>query len=168
MLTISTKLTHISAVTKIDDVVALSYDLRQKSRIRVTLESGKEAALFMTRGTILRGGDYLQAENGSIIEVIAADQEVMRVTANSSYDLARAAYHLGNRHVPLEINENWLTLEADRVLHDMLLGLGVYVQILNAPFEPESGAYAQSAGGHGHHHHNHDDESHSHSHSHSH
>jgi urease accessory protein len=137
MLTISTKLAQISAVTRIDDVVALSYDLRQKSRIRVTLESGKEAALFMTRGTILRGGDYLQAENGAIVEVIAADQE---------------------------INENWLTLEADRVLHDMLLGLGVYVQVLNAPFEPESGAYAQSTGSH----HHHDDEAHDHSHSHNH
>lgn len=164
MLSISTKLDHIHTNTVIADVVALSFDLRQKSRLRVTLQSGIEAALYMQRGTILRGGDFLQADSGEIIEVVAADQSVMKVTATTSNALTRAAYHLGNRHVPLEIGDGWLKLETDSVLKDMLLGLGVEVEELQAPFEPESGAYA--GGGH-HHHHDHDD-AHSHDHVHPH
>lgn len=163
MLSISTKLDHIHSDTTIDDVVSLNFDLRQKSRIRVTLQSGAEAALYMQRGTILRGGDYLQADSGEVIQVIAADQSVLKVTATTSQALTRAAYHLGNRHVPLEIGDGWLKLEADSVLQDMLLGLGVMVESLQAPFEPESGAYA-SAGGHHHHH----DDGHSHVHEHGH
>ncbi|THK40742.1 urease accessory protein UreE [Methylophaga sp. SB9B] len=165
MLSISTKLDHIHTDTVIDDVVSLSFDLRQKSRIRVTLQSGKEAALYMQRGTILRGGDFLRADSGEVVEVIAADQAVMIVTATTSKALTRAAYHLGNRHVPLEIGDGWLKLETDSVLKDMLLGLGVEVEELQAPFEPESGAYA---GGGGHHHHHDDDHSHDHSHTHEH
>lgn len=161
MLSISTKLDHIHSDTEIADVVSLSFDLRQKSRIRVTLQSGVEAALYMQRGTILRGGDFLQADSGEIIEVIAADQAMMKVTATTSKALTRAAYHLGNRHVPLEIGDGWLKLETDSVLKDMLLGLGVQVEELQAPFEPESGAYAAGGG----HHHHHDDE-HSHDHVH--
>jgi urease accessory protein len=164
MLSISTKLDHIHTDTVIADVVSLSFDLRQKSRIRVTLQSGAEAALYMQRGTILRGGDFLQADSGEIIEVIAADQAVMKVTATTSKALTRAAYHLGNRHVPLEIGDGWLKLETDSVLKDMLLGLGVQVEELQAPFEPESGAYA---GGGGHHHHD-DEHSHDHVHAHGH
>ncbi|WP_292757583.1 urease accessory protein UreE [Methylophaga sp. UBA2689] len=165
MLSISTKLDHIHSDTEIADVVSLSFDLRQKSRIRVTLQSGVEAALYMQRGTILRGGDFLQADSGEIIEVIAADQAMMKVTATTSKALTRAAYHLGNRHVPLEIGDGWLKLETDSVLKDMLLGLGVQVEELQAPFEPESGAYA--AGG-GHHHHHDDEHSHDHVHAHGH
>lgn len=165
MLSISTKLDHIHSDTEIADVVSLSFDLRQKSRIRVTLQSGVEAALYMQRGTILRGGDFLQADSGEIIEVIAADQAMMKVTASTSKALTRAAYHLGNRHVPLEIGDGWLKLETDSVLKDMLLGLGVQVEELQAPFEPESGAYA--AGG-GHHHHHDDEHSHDHVHAHGH
>lgn len=154
MLSISTKLEHGQPDTAIDDTVSLNFDLRQKSRIRVTLQSGKEAALFMQRGTILRGGDLLQADSGAIIEVIAADQSVMKVTADNAKALMRAAYHLGNRHVPLEIGDGWLKLEADNVLQDMLIGLGMTVEACQAPFEPESGAYAQAGG----HHHHHDDD----------
>lgn len=155
MLSITAKLEHHDAGINIDDEVALSFDLRQKSRVRVTLQSGEEAALYMARGSILRGGDLVQADNGAIIKVIAADQSVMRVTADSATALMRAAYHLGNRHVPLEIGDGWLKLETDSVLKDMLMGLGVSVEELQAPFEPESGAYA----GGGHHHH--DNHSHS-------
>ena len=165
MLSISTKLDHIHSDTVIADVVSLSFDLRQKSRIRVTMQSGNEAAIYMQRGTILRGGDFLQADSGEIIEVIAADQAVMKVTATASKALTRAAYHLGNRHVPLEIGDGWLKLETDSVLKDMLLGLGVQVEELQAPFEPESGAYA---GGGGHHHHDNDEHSHDHVHAHGH
>lgn len=148
MIEIHKKLAHQHGI-KSDDSVALSYDLRQKSRIRVTLSSGDEAAIFMPRGTILRGGDQLEAEDGRIIEVIAAEQDIMKVTADSATALMRAAYHLGNRHVPLQIGDGWLQFETDNVLGDMLLGLGVKVEKIASAFEPESGAY----GGHSHHHH---------------
>ncbi|GLP98984.1 MULTISPECIES: urease accessory protein UreE [Methylophaga] len=161
MLEIHTKLTD-NNISDFDDKVSMSFDLRQKSRIRVKLASGREAAIFMTRGEILRGGDVLQAQDGSIIQVQAADQQVMIVTTHSAHALMRAAYHLGNRHVPLEIGDGWLKLEADYVLKDMLLGLHVNVEETQAPFEPEAGAY-----GGGHHHH-HDDHDHDHEHSHHH
>lgn len=131
------------------DRLILPFDLRQKSRLRVRLESGAEAGLFLPRGTILRGGDLLRASDGRIVQVVAADEPVMRVTAESAIQLMRAAYHLGNRHVPLQIGEGWLRLEQDHVLLEMLVGLGVQVENQNAPFEPEAGAYG---GGHRHHH----------------
>lgn len=160
MLEIHTKLPHDHDI-KSDDSVALSYDIRQKSRIRVTLASGIDAAIFMPRGTILRGGDHLEATDGRKINVIAAEQAVIKVTAESPKALTRACYHLGNRHVPLEIGDGWLKLETDDVLKQMLLGLGgVFVDEINSPFEPEAGAYG---GGHRHHH---DDDEPAHSHSH--
>ncbi|HEC75618.1 MAG TPA: urease accessory protein UreE [Methylophaga aminisulfidivorans] len=163
MLEIRTKLSTNQNDAAFDDSVSLSFDLRQKSRLRVTLASGQEAAIYMNRGEIMRGGDILQADNGALIQVQAADQAVMKVTAKSTHDLMRAAYHLGNRHVPLQIGDGCLQLESDYVLKDMLLGLGVEVTEVEAAFEPESGAY-----GGGHHHHNDDDHAHSHSHEHSH
>ncbi|MGB9093155.1 MAG: urease accessory protein UreE [Gallionella sp.] len=133
-----------------DDRLVLPFDRRQKSRVRVRLESGEEAGLFLKRGTILRGGDCLRASDARIVRVVAADEPVMRVTADTPVRLVRAAYHLGNRHVPLQIGAGWLRLEQDHVLMEMLLGLGgVRVENENAPFEPEAGAYG---GGHRHHH----------------
>ena len=162
MLEIHTKLSN-NGISEFDDMVSMSFDLRQKSRIRVNLASGREAAIFMPRGEILRGGDILQADDGSIIQVQAADQKVMIVTSHSAHDLMRAAYHLGNRHVPLEIGDGWLKLESDYVLKDMLLGLHVTVEETDAPFEPEAGAY-----GGGHHHHHDADHPHEHAHTHGH
>lgn len=131
-----------------DDKLVLPFDLRQKSRLRVTLLSGQEAALMLDRGTILRGGDLLQAENGCVIEVVAANQAVTDVTAKSPQALMCAAYHLGNRHVPLQVGDGWLRLEQDHVLNEMLLGLAMTIIDKSAPFEPEAGAYG---GGHKHH-----------------
>ncbi|MDP2247044.1 MAG: urease accessory protein UreE [Nitrosomonadales bacterium] len=139
---------RIDAPTRIDDYVALPFDQRKKSRLRVTLQSGVEAALFLERGSILRGGDCLRAEDGRVVQVKAAEQPVMDVTAMSAKALTCAAYHLGNRHVPLQVGDAWLRLEQDHVLKEMLLGLGVSVNDLYAPFEPEAGAYG---GGHKHH-----------------
>lgn len=130
-----------------DDRLILPFERRQKSRLRVRLESGMEAGLFLERGTILRGGDRLRASDGRIVLVVAADEPVMRVTADTPIQLMRAAYHLGNRHVPLQIGDGWLRLEQDHVLQEMLLGLGVQVKNQNTPFEPEAGAYG---GGHRH------------------
>lgn len=132
-----------------DDRLVLPFDRRQKSRLRVRLESGEEAGLFLERGTMLRGGDCLKASDGRVVLVVAADEPVMRVTADTPIDLMRAAYHLGNRHVPLQIGTGWLRLEQDHVLMEMLLGLDVHVEHEQAPFEPEAGAYG---GGHRHHH----------------
>lgn len=131
----------------ITDWLELPFQLRQKSRLRVTLQSGKEAALFLERGQILRGGDLLKAETGEIIAVIAAEEPVLLVRAADHRTLTAAAYHLGNRHVPLQIGDDWLRLEQDHVLKDMLLGLGLTVTEEYAPFEPEAGAYG---GGHRH------------------
>ena len=146
MLGISKK---IESASQVDDQLVLPFDRRQKSRLRVTLASGTEAALLLERGTVLRGGDVLQAEDGRVVQVVAADGPVLRVTASTPRELARAAYHLGNRHVPLEVGEGWLRLEQDHVLQEMLLGLGVQVEGQMAPFEPEAGAYG---GGHRHYH----------------
>ncbi|MDO8412280.1 MAG: urease accessory protein UreE [Gallionellaceae bacterium] len=132
-----------------DDQLLLPFERRQKSRLRVRLQSGDEAALMLERGTLLRGGDRLMADDGRIVQVVAADEAVLHVSASNPRQLARAAYHLGNRHVPLQVGPDWLRLEQDHVLKEMLLGLGVTILEQNAPFEPEAGAYG---GGHRHHH----------------
>jgi urease accessory protein len=132
---------------QIDDQLVLPFYLRQKSRLRVTLESGLEASLTLDRGTILRGGDMLKAEDGRVVQIVAANEPVTRVTASSQQGLMRAAYHLGNRHVPLQVGDGWLLLEQDHVLRDMLIGLGMTLMDEQAPFEPEAGAYG---GGHRH------------------
>jgi urease accessory protein len=154
------------------DRLVLPFDLRKKSRLRVTLASGVEAGLVLERGHILRGGDKLRASDGCIVVVDAAPERVMLVRAPTQRLLNQAAYHLGNRHVPLQVGGKWLLLEADHVLEDMLRGLGVSVTHELAPFEPEAGAYG---GGHRHdadndddHHHGHSHHSHSHHHAHSH
>jgi urease accessory protein len=146
-----------------DDRLVLPFDQRQKSRMRVTLESGDEAAVNVERGAILRGGDRLRAADGRVVLIVAAREPVTLVTASDGRDLMRAAYHLGNRHIPLQIGIGWILLEQDHVLEHMLEGLGVQVRHEQAPFEPEAGAY-----GGGHRHHHGDDHDHSHNHGHDH
>jgi urease accessory protein len=131
-----------------DAELRLPFELRQKSRLRTRLASGEEVGLFLEHGGILRGGDYLQANDGRIVRVVAADEDLMQASCASPLGLTRAAYHLGNRHVPVQINQDWLRFQADEVLAQMLRGLNARVDKLSAPFEPEAGAYA---GGHHHH-----------------
>ena len=138
---------RITVSGHIDDTLELPFDLRQKSRLRCKLASGQEAALFLTRGIILRGGDLLKSEDGLVVQIVAAQEPVYNVIAPTQRDLMCAAYHLGNRHVPLQIGDSWLRLEQDYVLKDMLIGLGMQVAETMAPFEPEAGAYG---GGHRH------------------
>jgi urease accessory protein len=126
----------------------LPFESRQKSRLRTTLVSGEEAGLFLERGSILRGGDCLRANDGRVVLVVAADEELMEAKCATPFELGRAAYHLGNRHVPVQIGEGWLRFKADEVLAQMLRGLNAAVDKVTAPFEPEAGAYA---GGHHHH-----------------
>jgi urease accessory protein len=131
-----------------DDTLTLPFEQRCKSRLRTTLASGEEVGLFLDRGTILRGGECLAAEDGRVVRVQSAEENLMEVHMEDAEALARAAYHLGNRHTPVQIGDGWLRFAADHVLAEMLKGLGVEASVLNAPFEPEPGAYA--AGHHQH------------------
>jgi urease accessory protein len=132
--------------------VELDWDIRQKSRFEATDSLGRQLGIFLPRGTLVRGGDVLVAEDGSMVKVIAAPQTVLRITAcpthGSPFDLTRAAYHLGNRHVPIELKPDHLKIEPDHVLADMLRSMHLIVNEVSESFEPEGGAY--SAGGHGH------------------
>jgi urease accessory protein len=145
--------------------VSLDWDVRQKSRFDATDTQGRQLGVFLPRGTVVRGGDVLVAEDGSLVAVQAAPQVVLKVTHcpehGSTFDLMRAAYHLGNRHVQLELQADHLKLEPDHVLADMLRSMHLTVVEALDAFEPEGGAYA--AGGHAGHGHNHE---HSHDHAH--
>ncbi|WP_349742148.1 urease accessory protein UreE [Roseateles cavernae] len=137
--------------------VELDWDVRQKSRFDATDSQGRHLGVFLPRGTAVRGGDVLVAEDGSLVRVIAAPQAVLEVRAcaehGSPFDLLRAAYHLGNRHVQLELQPERLLLEPDHVLADMLRQMHLIVSETHSAFEPEAGAYA--AEGHAHHDHGH-------------
>lgn len=127
--------------------LVLPFESRCKSRLRARLASGEEAGLFLERGTVLRGGDKLQGSDGRIVEVVAAPEQLMEARFDSPAALARAAFHMGNRHVAVQLGVapdggGWLRFEADPVLGDMLQGLAAHLVTVTAPFEPESGAYA--------------------------
>ena len=125
--------------------VALDWDTRQKSRFDVTDDSGRALGVFLPRGTVVRGGDVLVAEDGSLLRVLAASQPVLVVRHcaehGQAFDLLRAAYHLGNRHVPLELRPDRLLLEPDHVLADLLRHMHLIVNEATEAFEPEAGAY---------------------------
>ena len=153
--------------------VELDWDVRQKSRFAATDSAGRELGIFLPRGTLVRGGDVLVAEDGSMVRVIAAPQPVLVITHcknhGTAFDLTRAAYHLGNRHVPIELQPDHLKIEPDHVLADMLRAMHLIVTEQNLAFEPEGGAYAAGhGGGHGHDHGHSHDRAHSHEHPHSH
>jgi len=143
----------------------LPFDSRQKSRLKTKLVSGEEVGLILPRGEILRGGDLVTASDGRVIEVVAQEEKLLHVETK---ELAKAAYHLGNRHVPVEVGEGYLRIAEDHVIEEMLKKLGAKVSHVEAPFEPEAGAYAgghhqhdeMGHGGkiHDHHEHDHDQE----------
>jgi len=145
--------------------VVLDWDTRQKSRFDTEDSQGRTLGVFLPRGQVVRGGDVLVAEDGSLIKVIATPQPVMVVRAcaehGSPFDLTRAAYHLGNRHVALELQPDRLQIEPDHVLAGMLRQMHLIVTEELAPFEPEGGAYAAQEHGH-HHDHAHHDHGHDH------
>ena len=132
--------------------VELDWDVRQKSRFDATDSEGRKLGVFLPRGTLVRGGDVLVSEDGSLVKVIAAPQAVLVITAcadhGTPFDLTRAAYHLGNRHVPIELQPDHLKIEPDHVLADMLRAMHLTVNEVAESFEPEGGAY--STGGHSH------------------
>lgn len=135
-----------SVLVKRAATLTLDWDVRQKSRFEATDSLGRSVGVFLPRGTVVRGGDVLVAEDGSLVRVEAAPQTVLRITActahGSPFDLTRAAYHLGNRHVPIELRPDHLQIEPDHVLAEMLRAMHLIVNTVNAPFEPESGAYS--------------------------
>ena len=147
------------ALVKRAATVELDWDVRQKSRFDATDSLGRALGIFLPRGTVVRGGDVLLAQDGSLIRVIAAAQPVLRITPcaehGTGFDLTRAAYHLGNRHVPIELKPDHLKIEPDHVLADLLRSMHLIVNPVEEPFEPEGGAYAagahEHAHGHGHH-----------------
>jgi urease accessory protein len=187
MLEIKSKLKIARSAYKVEvkGQLKLPFDSRQKSRLRTQLVSGEEVALMLPRGEILRGGDLVTASDGRVIEVLAEPEKLLHI---ESAELAKVAYHLGNRHVPVQVGKDFLRIAADHVLEEMVKKLGAKVREVEAAFEPEAGAYA---GGHhqhdemGHggkihdHHHGHDhghvhdehcghDQSHDHHHGHDH
>lgn len=139
--------------------IELDWDQRCRSRFDATDSAGRTLGVFLPRGQVLRGGDVLVAEDGSLLRVQALAQPVLVVTARHAHALLRAAYHLGNRHVALELQAQRLQLEPDPVLAEMLRRQGLEVVEALAPFEPEGGAYGDAASGHEHghgHEHDHD------------
>lgn len=145
--------------------VELTFDDRQKSRHKAITQCGEPIGWFIERGHVLKDGDFLVATNGELIHVVAAQESVSTVYAKTALELTRAAYHLGNRHVPLQITNEFLRYQHDHVLDEMIVGLGLHVECESAPFQPEPGAYAK---GHSHGHSHSHEHSHGHSHDHSH
>src|SRR5262245_53823973 len=148
MLTVKQRLSSPASTTASPaaEQLVLPFELRQKSRLRARLASGMEVGLFLDRGIVLRGGDLLLADDGTVVEVVAALETVSTVRDTDATRLARAGYHLGNRHVPVEIGSGWLRYGHDHVLDDMVQGMGLTVVVEQAPFEPEAGAYGHSHG----------------------
>jgi urease accessory protein len=118
--------------------LTLPFELRQKSRLRARLDNGEEVALILPRGRVLRGGDRVTAADGRQVDIVAAPEKLLHIEGE---ELARVAYHLGNRHVPLEVGPDFLRIAEDRVLEEMVRRLGARVSRIEAPFEPEAGAY---------------------------
>lgn len=133
---------HVTTLT-------LPWEKRIRSRLRVVLDNGQEAGLFLERGSVLRGGDRLVSEEGDVVQVIAAEETLSAITGETPLQMSRACYHLGNRHAAIEITESQVRYLHDPVLDDMVTGLGLRVSVTTAPFEPEFGAYAHTAHNHG-------------------
>jgi urease accessory protein len=147
MLTLNTR---IDDASQVHGTLVLPWDRRERCRMRATLASGEDVALFLPRGAPLRHGDLLRGDDGRVVRVVAAPEPTYAVRCPTPLVLARCAYHLGNRHTQLQVCAWGLRMRADPVLREMVLGLGAAVEDELASFEPESGAY-----GGGHHHHDH-------------
>ncbi|WP_288490602.1 urease accessory protein UreE [uncultured Acinetobacter sp.] len=141
------RLDEISSDQKFE-TVELNFDTRQKSRFRATLKDGTDIGADLPRTGILRSGSFIATHDGDILRVDAKPERLMQVTAKTDFELLKAAYHLGNRHVPLMLTPYALYFEPDHVLAEMVEGLGLVVKEVEHMFEPESGAYAQHAHDH--------------------
>jgi urease accessory protein len=166
-----TELTSHDGPRAVAGVLTLRFGDRRRSRLRARLDDGREAALLLPRGTVLRDGDRLRAEGDQaagdlVVAVRAAAETLSWASTDDPLLLARAAYHLGNRHVPVQVGAGWLAYEHDHVLDGMIREMGLRVSTREAPFEPEVGGYRHGgeAPAHGGHHHHHDHGGHEHEH----
>lgn len=130
--------------------ITLVYELRQKARLKTNLDSGEEVGLMLPRGIVLRGGDCLRSDNGVIAKVIAAPEQVTVASCEDKLLISKACYHLGNRHIPLQIKKNSLIYQQDHVLDEMVANLGLSITHEMHAFEPESGAYSNHSLEHSH------------------
>lgn len=148
------------------DTIVLDYEGRHRRRVTMTGTRGTEFLLDLPEAVVLRGGDALVLEDGRLIEIVAAPEELAEVRCDDPRQLARVAYHIGNRHVQAEIMDNRLRMRRDHVLEDMVRGLGAKVSHIEAPFEPDTGAYEpvvhakHAHKDHAHDHHGHDHHDH--------
>jgi urease accessory protein len=140
--------------------VTLSHLDRHRRRIRLHGDDGTPFLLDLPRAVVLGEGDGLEIEGGGYLRVRAAAEVLAEIDCRDGTELARIAWHLGNRHLPMQVAGTRLRIRWDHVIVDMVAGLGARISRIEAAFDPEAGAYAES--GHGHHHHDHDDPSHSH------
>ena len=145
MLLFTERVKHTNDFT---ETLTLAFDMRQKARLKTKLDNGEKAGLMLPRGLVLRGGDCLRTDEGIIVKVIAAQEKVSIASCSDKPLLAKASYHLGNRHIPLQIEENCIIYLVDHVLDEMVKSLGLTVTHEMRAFEPETGAYH-------HHHHEH-------------
>ncbi|TCI02922.1 urease accessory protein UreE [Corallincola luteus] len=157
---------HSHPVGELFDQLTLPFSLRQKGRFRASSDAGHDVGVFLPRGEVLMEGDYLVTECGKCFAVKAEAEQVVVARTDCWHTFARACYHLGNRHVPLQVGERWIRFQPDHVLEQMVELLGLTVTAEKAGFTPENGAYAQGLGGHSHGHSHDDDHSHDHSHEH--
>ena len=148
------------SVRPIDATVRLTHEQRDRGRLKLTSTDGEEVRVFLERGKPLLVGEYLRSQCGRIVQVEGAVEAVMEASCNDWRTFARGCYHLGNRHVKLQVGERWLRITPDHVLEEMLELLGLTITHTEAVFVPESGAYAS---GHGHSHHSHSHHGHDHS-----
>jgi urease accessory protein len=154
------------------DTVVLEFDDRHRRRLAMTGTRGLAFLLDLAEAIALRGGDALVLEDGRLVEVVGAPEPLAEIRAGDAHAMVRVAWHLGNRHLPVEIVGSKLRIRRDHVIEEMVKGLGARVLWIEAPFNPEGGAYAKGSGGHGHdhahghHHHGHDHDHEHHSHTH--
>ena len=138
--------------------LTLDFDARHRRRIQLTADQGEDVLLDLPKTVAMTDGDGLQLEDGRWLEVRAAAETIVEVRHNDPHQLARLAWHLGNRHLPTEIRDEVIRIRPDHVIEDMLLGFGADLVKVQVPFQPEGGAY----GGNGHRHHSHGDGGHHH------
>jgi urease accessory protein len=145
-------LEKVKSSKKIDGSITLDLQQRVKSRIKASSDNGEDVGIFMERGTILEHGDLIRDQDGYILKVVAAPETLSSIYSNDLLLLLRACYHLGNRHVELQIKNESVHYRHDHVLDDMVKSLGLDVVIESLPFQPENGAYHSHSGGHSHNH----------------
>lgn len=149
----------------IDDHISLDYDGRHRRRIVLTDDHGARFLLDLERSQILPGGAGLRLDDGRLVEVIARREPLLEVRAADAAGLLRLAWHIGNRHLTAQVEAERILIRRDHVIASMLQGLGAQVREIEAPFDPEGGAYGGAHEGHDHHSHDHDP-GHSHAHDH--